>query len=725
LPATNAVRTASWLSAYPKKKLNEILDTHPENFINPPATVEWFIKPYKKGEIAVIRIVGDGVVRECRLNHKHYIRDGASTNPISDQEARRRNQETDSIRKHDEKLEEHELRLARLELYVDGARSEVAEHAKRGNIEEAKKAIRDDKDLSIVKMAEARKAVETENFAEAEQLYKKAVELARRADKPDIEAVALAELAALVYAPQHQMDATEVHIRDSLNVVRKNELKLPEPFFHSASIHYYKEEYDRAIEDITKAIELDPEHVSWLCNRALAKYEKKDYNGAIADYSEAIRLRPRYAAGWYSLGYVRGKKQDYDGAIADYTRAIELRPDYAEAFNNRGQAKMYKGDYEGAVADHTEAIRLKPNDAKAYRNRGYAMAKEGNYHGAIADWSEAIRLDPDNATAFYNRGLANLEIGNYESTISDCSTAIALKPNYAMAFINRGNAKYKRGDYDGAISDHSEAIGLDPSMAIAFNNRGAAQFEKGDYDGAIADYTEAIRLDPNSAGSFSNRGNTKVAKGDYEGAIADCSSAIALNPNDSIAFYNRALANLALGRHGETLKDAEEAIRLDFKMAPSAMYVKIAVLFALKKYSMAESVLEKNKERLPKEVHEKLRDGMACWRVIEEDMEGVIERFREDKRIKGALIYGSAARLWGTPDRLLSPEVHDVDMIVIVDGFEDRDDAILTVARLRGKTRIPIDTSVYDVQMWKRIKEKDLFTKQEVLPKMKVLYGKV
>lgn len=155
------------------------------------------------------------------------------------------------------------------------------------------------------------------------------------------------------------------------------------------------------------------------------------------------------------------------------------------------------------------------------------------------------------------------------------------------------------------------------------------------------------------------------------------------------------------------------------------LFKKGAESFSSGQYDKALDLLEENKELLPVPIYSKLRAGMERWRVIEEDLGGVIERFGQDKRIKGALIYGSTARLWGTPDRLLSPEIHDVDMIVVVDGFNDRDEGILGVARLRGKTRIPMDISVYDVGMWGRLKEKDLFMKQEVLPKMKVLYGKV
>lgn len=156
-----------------------------------------------------------------------------------------------------------------------------------------------------------------------------------------------------------------------------------------------------------------------------------------------------------------------------------------------------------------------------------------------------------------------------------------------------------------------------------------------------------------------------------------------------------------------------------------AMFAEVVELFDRKRYDEALGLLEKSKDSLPEPIYTKMREGMARWRAIEEMLEGVIERFRQDKRIKGALIYGSAARFWGTPDRLLSPEVHDIDMYVIVDGFESRREGILTVAKLRGRMVVEMDISVHDVQTWEHIKKRDLFTKQEILPKMKVLLGEV
>ena len=109
-------------------------------------------------------------------------------------------------------------------------------------------------------------------------------------------------------------------------------------------------------------------------NRAHSKYDLKDYDGAIADYTKAIELDPNDASVYYNRANSKKYLKDYDGAIADYTKAIELDPNYASAYNNRGHLKNDLKDYYGAIADYTKAIKLDPNYSKAYHNRGISKA---------------------------------------------------------------------------------------------------------------------------------------------------------------------------------------------------------------------------------------------------------------------------------------------------------------------------------------------------------------
>ena len=82
--------------------------------------------------------------------------------------------------------------------------------------------------------------------------------------------------------------------------------------------------YQKAIEEYTEAIRIDPEHHVAFFNRGVAYYELGEYERAIQDYDEAIRLNPQDARAYYNRGgaYVAlGKTKE---AERDFQKAKEL-----------------------------------------------------------------------------------------------------------------------------------------------------------------------------------------------------------------------------------------------------------------------------------------------------------------------------------------------------------------------------------------------------------------
>ncbi|MGB2884722.1 MAG: tetratricopeptide repeat protein, partial [Dehalococcoidia bacterium] len=69
---------------------------------------------------------------------------------------------------------------------------------------------------------------------------------------------------------------------------------------------------------------------------ATANYALEQYDEALADYNRALELRPDYPEALNNRGVTYSKMERYDEALADYNRALELRHDYLDALNNRG-----------------------------------------------------------------------------------------------------------------------------------------------------------------------------------------------------------------------------------------------------------------------------------------------------------------------------------------------------------------------------------------------------
>jgi tetratricopeptide (TPR) repeat protein len=77
------------------------------------------------------------------------------------------------------------------------------------------------------------------------------------------------------------------------------------PLTPTAATAIFKEDYDRAIADYTRAIRCEPPQppeflAMTYTNRGAAHSCRSDYDQAIADHTEAIRLHPHFAgaAGW-------------------------------------------------------------------------------------------------------------------------------------------------------------------------------------------------------------------------------------------------------------------------------------------------------------------------------------------------------------------------------------------------------------------------------------------
>jgi tetratricopeptide (TPR) repeat protein len=163
-------------------------------------------------------------------------------------------------------------------------------------------------------------------------------------------------------------------------------------------------------------------------NERGAQYlEKGQYDQAITEFTKAIELDPKFAWAYNNRGnaYAQGKGQ-LDQAISDFTKAIELDPKLAKAYNNRGGAYGDKGQYDQAISDCNKAIELNPEYAQAYYNRGRAYLQKGQLDQAISDYTKAIELNPEIAMAYLNRAITYAIKGEYDKAWEDVHKAQSL-----------------------------------------------------------------------------------------------------------------------------------------------------------------------------------------------------------------------------------------------------------------------------------------------------------
>ena len=113
------------------------------------------------------------------------------------------------------------------------------------------------------------------------------------------------------------------------------------------------------------------------------------YDRAIAEYNKALELKPGYAEAFNDRGHAYYWKGAGVQAIADFTYAIHLRPNYPTAYNNRGAAHMAGGNSARAIADLTRALELNPGLRNARVNRANAHLRLGHLRQSLDDFHRA------------------------------------------------------------------------------------------------------------------------------------------------------------------------------------------------------------------------------------------------------------------------------------------------------------------------------------------------
>jgi tetratricopeptide (TPR) repeat protein len=144
--------------------------------------------------------------------------------------------------------------------------------------------------------------------------------------------------------------------------------------------------------------------------------EAKQYDQAIENLTKASEMDANQVAVW--------------SALADaYAGAAQAKPQEA--------ATLWPKCFDA----YQKAIALKPDDASYYNNYALALAKDKKMDEARTNLEKAAQLDPPGAGKYhYNMGALLVNTGQNDQAAEEFKKAIAADPNYADAQYQYGVA---------------------------------------------------------------------------------------------------------------------------------------------------------------------------------------------------------------------------------------------------------------------------------------------
>ncbi len=245
---------------------------------------------------------------------------------------------------------------------------------------------------------------------------------------------------------------------------------------------------------------------SWMayCYLGITLADKGQFDEAIENFRKGIQIDPNNFETHYNLGNALADQGRLDEAIESYRKALQIDPNSSGALINLGFALATGGRFDEAIKNYYKALQINPNSFQALNNLGLALAAQDRLDEAIESYRKAIQVNPNYAAAMNNLGSTLAAEGQLDEAIESYRKALQLNPNFSEALNNLGAALAARGQFDEAIENYRKAIQVNPNRPETFLHLGMTLGQAGRTREAVAQYREALRLNPNLAGALNN-----------------------------------------------------------------------------------------------------------------------------------------------------------------------------------------------------------------------------
>jgi tetratricopeptide (TPR) repeat protein len=128
----------------------------------------------------------------------------------------------------------------------------------------------------------------------------------------------------------------------------------PKAYVARANVFYAMKDFPKAIQDVEKAIRLEPQNSKAYFVMANCHDDLNQLDKALSSYSKAINYSPETAIYYLRRAIVYGKMQNFNSCLNDLDAAIFINPDFAEAYYWKGVVKVNLkqspcGDFQKAL----------------------------------------------------------------------------------------------------------------------------------------------------------------------------------------------------------------------------------------------------------------------------------------------------------------------------------------------------------------------------------------
>ncbi len=359
-----------------------------------------------------------------------------------------------------------------------------------------------------------------------------------------------------------------------------------------AVVYYNKGLYEEAIQELEKALGIDPNFTLARNNLEIILKKSGKLDNKVKELAHHIEVEPFDELRTLELADTYRKLNRYSQAIIYYRKVLDFNPGSYEAHYGLGITLKNLGKYDDALEEIKRSLEIKISP-EGYRLLGEIYFNKGTIDLAIRNFQESIMLDSSSAEAHFFLGFAYGEKGMHKEGREEIKKAIQINPalaqfepnlpielkehkghleflkeqlgvpktsiNEFQAHFNLGMTYRNKGLFTEAKREFEDALKLKENDVDLCAALGEVNIFLNKLDDAQNYFVRCLELDPISTRALNGLGVVYLKRHDYNQAKGYFEKTLGVDKT-----YVQALANAALTRY--LLNDIEDAVR-DFNLA--------------------------------------------------------------------------------------------------------------------------------------------------------------
>lgn len=201
-----------------------------------------------------------------------------------------------------------------------------------------------------------------------------------------------------------------------------------------------EDEFDKAFEDLRKALLVDPRNIDGLFYLSLIakEFSQKESRRLLSFAPDSDRAHQL-------LGEAALAAANQTAAEEEFQKALKLNPGSLAVLAELAELRRSQFKFDEAINYYLQAARLNPSDYAIAADLGSCYASQQEFSRAIEWFRKASALAPNSAEVRYGLGNVLFQNNQYEAAVSELKSAIEIDPRMMQAYTLLGRAYSKLG----------------------------------------------------------------------------------------------------------------------------------------------------------------------------------------------------------------------------------------------------------------------------------------